>query len=235
MPTKPLHHIFTAVPRRYDLVNHVITLGLDKRWRSKAAKECLATHPGKILDLCCGTGDLAVNIAQIAEKDVFLTGLDYSQPMLEIAAKKAMASTGDSNISFIHGDVACLPFPDGFFDCVGISFAFRNLTYKNPLTERYLAEVFRVLAVGGRFVIVESSQPKSKLIRKLFHLYLRWFVFRAGYWLSGNRGAYHYLSESAARFFTPEEIEAKLLSVGFRQYFYQPLLFGAAGIYIAIK
>ena len=227
--------MFTAVPRRYDLINHVITLGLDKRWRWKAARECLTTHPRKVLDLCCGTGDLALNLAQLAGNNAELTGIDYSQPMLKIATKKAAASGRGRDISFIHGDVASLPFPDGYFDCVGISFAFRNLTYKNPLTRRYLAEVLRVLTVSGRYVIVETSQPKSKLIRKLFHLYLRWFVFRLGYVLSGNRGAYHYLAESATRFYTAGEVEDLLVSAGFCQVSFQPLFYGVAGIYVAVK
>ena len=233
--SKPLYHMFTAVPRRYDLVNHIITMGLDTRWRRKAARECLTEQPRKVLDLCCGTGDLAINLAQLAENNVELTGIDYSQPMLKIATKKAAASGKGRDISFIHGDAASLPFPDGYFDCVGISFAFRNLTYKNPLTQSYLAEILRVLTVGGRFVIVETSQPKSKLIRKFFHLYLRWFVSRVGYWLSGNKGAYHYLAESARRFFTSGETEGMLLSAGFRQASFQPFFFGAAGIYVAVK
>ena len=230
----PLHHMFTAVPPRYDLINHIITLGLDKRWRWNAARECLTANPHKVLDLCCGTGDLALNLGRLTQNKVALTGIDYSQPMLEIAAKKAAAS-GIRDISFVHGDVASLPFPDGYFDCVGISFAFRNLTYKNPLGKRYLAEILRVLSSGGRFVIVETSQPKSRLIRKLFHLYLRWFVSRVGQWLSGNRGAYDYLAESAAHFFTAEEAEAMLLAAGFRQASSRMLLFGAVAIYVAVK
>jgi len=231
---KPLYNIFTAVPRRYDLVNRVITLGLDRRWRRQAAGECLSTHPRRVLDLCCGTGDLAIDLALLAEDKVELTGIDYSQPMLDIAHSKAAALTrGD--ISFIHGDVASLPFPEGYFDCAGISFAFRNLTYKNPLTQSYLAEIWRVLAEGGRFIIVETSQPKSRLIRQLFHRYLRCFAFRVGCWLSGNRGAYHYLAASASRFFTAEEVKAILLSAGFRQVSHRHFLFGAVAIHIAVK
>ena len=232
---EPLHHIFTGVPRRYDLINRIITLGLDRRWRRQAARECLAAKPGKVLDLCCGTGDLLIDLARLSDKNVELTGIDYSQPMLEIAARKTELLARGRQISFIYGDAANLPFPDGYFDCVGISFAFRNLTYKNPLAQLHLSEVRRVLSTGGRYVIVETSQPKSKLIRKLFHLYLRWFVFRVAYLLSGNRKAYHYLAESAARFYTPEEVEAMLLTAGFRRVSFHPFLFGAAGIHVAVR
>ena len=231
----PLHRMFTGVPPRYDLINRIITLGLDKRWRRRAARECLAAKPGKVLDLCCGTGDLLIDLARLADKSVELTGIDYSQPMLEIAAKKAVMLTKKRKISFIYGDAANLPFPDGYLDCVGISFAFRNLTYKNPLAQLHLAEVLRVLGAGGRYVIVETSQPKSKLIRKLYHLYLRWFVFRVAYLLSGNRSAYNYLAESAAHFYSSEEVKEMLLSAGFRRVSFYPFLFGATGIHVAVK
>ncbi len=230
---RPLYDMFTAVPPRYDLVNRTVTWGLDKRWRREAARECLISQPRKVLDLCCGTGDLAVSLARLAESDMEVTGLDYSQPMLDIAAKKAEPLTRKP--SFISGDAAALPFPDGHFDCVGISFAFRNLTYKNPLARCHIAEVLRVLRPGGKFVIAESSQPGVKLIRKLFHLYLRWFVFRVGSLVSGNRGAYHYLAESAARFYSSEELKQMLVTAGFSHISFRPLFFGAVGIHVAVK
>jgi demethylmenaquinone methyltransferase/2-methoxy-6-polyprenyl-1,4-benzoquinol methylase len=178
---------------------------------------------------------LAVNLAQLTKDGVELTGVDYSQPMLEIAAKKAKSLVKGKKISFICGDAASLPFPDAYFDCVGISFAFRNLTYKNPSLQCHLAEVLRVLSPSGRFVILETSQPKSKLVRKLFHLYLRWFVSVVGHLLSGNRGAYCYLAESTARFYTPEKLKKLLVANGFRQVFFQPVFFGVIGIHVAIK
>ena len=232
---KPLQGMFTAVPPHYDLVNRVITWGLDERWRRLAARECLAIQPKKVLDLCCGTGDLAVNLARLAQRQVELVGVDYSQPMLEIAARKAAHLANGRQISFVHGNAADLPFPDDCFDCVGISFAFRNLTYKNPLAKRHLEEVLRVLHAGGRYVIVETSQPKSKLMRKLFHLYLLWVVSRIGYWLSGNKGAYHYLAESASRFYTVDEVKEMLLNAGFHHVSFRPLFFGAVGIHVAVK
>ena len=232
---KPLHRMFTAVPPRYDLINHIMTWGLDKQWRREAARECMVAQPHKVLDLCCGTGDLAINIAHLSKDNVELMGIDYSQPMLDIAIRKAELQARGKKVSFVYGDAANLPFRDGYFDCVGISFAFRNLTYKNPLAQRYLAEVFRVLNKGGRFVIVETSQPKSNLIRKLYHLYLRWFVFVLGYLISSNRGAYYYLAESASRFYNAGEVKDMLLTVGFRKMSFRPLLLGAVGIYTATK
>lgn len=235
MQTRPLHGMFTAVPPRYDLINHVITWFMDTRWRRLAAETCLLNNPKRVLDLCCGTGDLALNMAGMAGGAMEITGLDYSQPMLEIAAAKAEAAGLDKEVNFLEGDAARLPFPDGHFDCVGISFAFRNLTYKNPDTAAYLAEVVRVLAPGGRFVIVETSQPASGLIRRLYHAYLRCFTGPVGQLLSGNRGAYHYLAESARRFFGPAEVKDLLLKAGFSGFEHRPLMLGATAVYVAVK
>jgi demethylmenaquinone methyltransferase/2-methoxy-6-polyprenyl-1,4-benzoquinol methylase len=231
----PLHGMFTAVPPRYDLINHVITLGMDAHWRRLAAKTCLEGKPRHVLDLACGTGDLSITIARLAGKGVTVTGLDYSLPMLERARRKADAAGVADHVDFIEGDATRLPFPDGSFDCVGISFAFRNLTYKNPLCEPHLAEVLRVLRPGGRYVIVESSQPRNAPVRVVFHLYLRWYVRPAGVLLSGERGAYRYLAESAAHYYSPPEVRGLLLGAGFREVRYRDLFFGAAGIHAAIK
>lgn len=233
MHARPLHGMFTAVPRRYDLVNHAITWCLDTRWRRRAAAECLVTRPCRVLDLCCGTGDLAIAVARLAGYGVEVTGIDFSEPMLRLASAKAAAT--HAGVTFIYGDASALPFADGYFDCIGISFAFRNLTYKNPLTKSYLSEVYRVMAPGGRFVIAETSQPGPKLVRALFHLYLRLFVANVGHWLSGNRSAYRYLAESARRFYSTGEVGGLLISSGFSEFSSKSLLLGAAAIHIAVK
>jgi demethylmenaquinone methyltransferase/2-methoxy-6-polyprenyl-1,4-benzoquinol methylase len=232
---QPLHGMFTAVPPRYDLINRIITLGQDKRWRKQAAITCLEGNPSSVLDLGCGTGDLAINIARRAGKDTRITGLDYSLPMLELAKSKSARAGVGTRVGFIHGEATKIPFPDGSFDCVGISFAFRNLTYKNPLCELHLGEVLRVLRPGGRYVIVESSQPRNRLIRALCHFYLRTFLKAVGILLSGNRGAYRYLAESAADYHSPEEVKEMLLKAGFRDVTYRPLFFGAAGLHVATR
>ena len=232
---EPLHGMFTTVPPRYDLVNRIITLGLDKRWRRLAARTCLEGKPQQALDLGCGTGDLAINIALLAGERVEITGLDYSLPMLEMARQKAARAGVGKKVKFVHGEATQIPFPDGHFDCVGISFAFRNLTYKNPLCLSHLAEVKRVLGPGGRYVIVESSQPENGIIRALFHLYLQAFVRPVGILVSGNKGAYRYLAESTSRYYSPKEVREMLLTAGFGSVSYHPLLFGAAGIHVATR
>ena len=234
-PGKPLYGMFNSIPRRYDLVNRLITLGLDKRWRDLAARECAGTGPRRVLDLGCGTGDLTIGIVRRAKNYVAVTGLDYSPTMLEVAARKAEAALGRSRVTFTQAEASGLPFDDDYFDTVGISFAFRNLTYKNPVVNLHLAEILRVLNPGGRLVIVESSQPDSAFVRWFFHLYLRTYVYWIGWWLSGNKGAYRYLTESARCFFDPGEVKELLRTVGFRDVSYRPLLLGAAGIHVAIK
>jgi demethylmenaquinone methyltransferase/2-methoxy-6-polyprenyl-1,4-benzoquinol methylase len=230
---QPLHSMFTSVPPRYDLINRIITLGQDKRWRRLAAKACLEGNPANILDLGCGTGDLSINIARLAGKDIQISGLDYSLPMLELAKIKTEKAGVANKILYFHGEATKIPFPDNYFDCVGISFAFRNLTYKNPLCELHLGEVIRVLKMGGRYVIVESSQPQNRLIRALCHLYLRAFVRTVGILLSGNKGAYNYLVESTVDYYSPEQVTEMLLRAGFLDVTYRPLFLGAAGIHIA--
>lgn len=230
-----IHRIFTAVPPRYDLINHVMTFGQDIRWRQLAAKACLEIKPQRVLDIGCGTGDLTITIARLAEKGVEVTGVDFSQPMLELAEKKAAQSGVGEKIKFVYGEATRLPFPDGHFDCVGISFAFRNLTYKNPVKEKHLSEVLRVLKQNGRYVIVESSQPANRTIKILFNLFLRGFVAPVGSLISNNRGAYHYLAESVSHFYSPPEVKQMLLTAGFSDVSYRPLVFGTAGIHIATK
>lgn len=231
---QPLYGIFNDIPPRYDLINRLITWGMDKQWRLKAAQACLVFRPRQILDLCCGTGDLAVTLAGLADYPAEIRGMDYSQPMLDIATAKASALL-NKNIIFVRGEAAKMPFPDEFFDCIGVSFAFRNLTYKNPLAGRHLAEILRVLKKGGRCVIAESSQPANGFIRACYHFYMRQYAGRIGGWLSDNKAAYRYLGESAAGFYAPVELSQLLVKSGFQKVDYQPLFFGAAGIYSAIK
>ncbi len=233
--SQPLQSMFVSVPPRYDIINHIITLGMDIRWRKSAAKTCLEKNPRTFLDLGCGTGDLSITVAALAKAAIEITGLDYSVTMLKQAQEKANLAGAGSTIRFVYGQADNLPFPDGCFDCAGISFAFRNLTYKNPLQQPHLAEVVRVLKKGGRYVIVETSQPENVFIRFWFHLYLKVFVAPVGTLISGERDAYHYLSESMTHYYSAREIEEMLLKAGFAKVKYRHLFFGAAAIHIAVR
>ena len=231
----PLHDMFAAIPGRYDLLNRVLTWGFDERWRRQTARECLRYASGPVMDLGCGTGDLTLHLARMASPGAEIVGADFAEPMLKVARAKAIAARLDRKVTFIHGDIGKLPFRDGHFSAVAISFAFRNITYRNSLRDRDLAEVLRVLAKGGRFIIVETSQPGNPVLRLAFHTYLRWVVSGLGSLLSGHRGAYRYLAESARRFYTPSEVGSLLKNAGFREVHSSPLMGGIAAIHVAVR
>lgn len=226
--------MFTSVPSSYDMLNRLLTLRLDQLWREKAARICLENQSARVLDLCCGTGDLAVCLGRMARPETSVKALDYSKPMLTLARKKAVGR-GLSSIEFIHGDAADMPFPDGHFGSVGIAFAFRNLTFHNPDRDRFLSEILRVLKQGGRFVIVETSQPPAKFLRKLFHWYLRWVTAPVGGILSGHHGAYRYLAHSAIHYHNRSELEQLLYNAGFASVSSHLLMGGIAGIFVGEK
>jgi demethylmenaquinone methyltransferase / 2-methoxy-6-polyprenyl-1,4-benzoquinol methylase len=227
--------MFDGVVRHYDFINHVFTFGMDIRWRENLVHRCLETSPRRFLDLGCGTGDLAVKMSILGGDDTNITACDFSREMLSIASKKAGKSGVKEKISFIHADASEMPFDNGYFDCVGISFAFRNMIYRNPSALKNLSEIHRVLKPGGSCIIAESGQPEVKIIRKLHHFYIGTFVYMAGSIISGNRQAYKYLSQSAINFYSPDKIRNLFFKTGFKQFNYYPFFFGAAGIYHVIK
>ncbi|MCF8302641.1 MAG: bifunctional demethylmenaquinone methyltransferase/2-methoxy-6-polyprenyl-1,4-benzoquinol methylase UbiE [Bacteroidales bacterium] len=230
---KPLQQMYTKVPRHYDLINRLFTLRMDELWRKKAVRECLKHNPLHIMDLGTGTGDLALRIAKQAPS-IHITGYDFSQPMLDIALKKAREERA-KNVEFIEGDAAQMPFRDNSFDAITIAFAFRNMTFNNPNRSSYLTEMHRTLKPGGKLVIVESSQPKNLIIRKLHHLYLEHIVSGMGGWISGEKGAYHYLAYSSKHFYSRPELKKLLEHHGFHNVKSKPLFFGAAALTVAYK
>ncbi len=231
---RPLQKMFMKVPPSYDFLNRLLTFRLDELWRKKAGAECLKNNPQKVLDLCCGTGDLALRLRKMAPSNTQIIALDYSEPMLKVAKKKAERKKL-LNIDFHHGDVADMPFSDKYFDSIGIAFAFRNLSFHNPDLDKFIGEILRVLKPGGLFVIIETSQPENFLIRKLFHLYLRWITAPVGGTFSGYYGAYKYLAHSARNYYSNKELTEILLSKGFSKVNYKSLFAGISCLYMATK
>lgn len=230
---KPLQKMFNQVPASYDFLNRILTFRLDEFWRKKAAKVIYRENPSKVMDLGTGTGDLAIRLAKKLP-GAEISGYDFSPSMLEYAREK-VKKNDLHNVTFIEGDAAKMPFEDNYFDVTGVSFAFRNITFKNPNTDHYLREIFRTLRPGGKLVIVESSQPKNKWIRILFHAYLHYVVSAIGGRLSASKGAYHYLAYSAKNFYTRPELSQLIEKQGFKNTRHIPLFFGAAAITISTK
>ena len=229
----PLHSFYKDIYKKYDLVNRIFTFGQDKNWRKKAVAKCLANSPSEVLDVCTGTGDLILEIADSANKDVRLSGYDFSVEMLQKAREKA-SKTG-TKIDFVEGNVAAMPFKDNFFDAAGISFGLRNLIYENSNAERHLEEIHRVIKKGGRFVILESSKPGNPIWRFFNGIYLQLILPYLGGIISGNLKAYKYLARSSKNYYTREQMSKILVTAGFNIESSQSLFLGSVMLMVVNK
>lgn len=227
-----IQDIFSRIPKTYDLINRVLTLGLDVSWRQSAAKIASQGGSEKWLDVCSGTGDMAGALARTAKPGVKIIGVDFCLPMLSQAVKKPEYS----GIYFCVSDAGCLPFLDNTFDVITIAFATRNLNNsgQDVLLKRF-GEFRRVLKPGGRFINLETSQPQSFFLKKLVHFYIWLMVKPIGCLISGSKTAYAYLARSIPRFFSAEELTKVLYSAGFAKVDFILLSFGVSAIHIAIK
>ncbi|MCX6825904.1 MAG: ubiquinone/menaquinone biosynthesis methyltransferase [candidate division Zixibacteria bacterium] len=228
---KEIKKIFEEVPRTYELVNHILTLGFDILLRKKAAREAVKLGGTQWLDVCCGTGEMAVNLLRLGRGSSKIFAADFSMPMLGLAHQKPEAA----KISFILCDAGILPFKSESFDLITISFATRNINTSRDDLIKTLSEFHRVLRSGGRFVNLETSQPKYWLIRKLMHLYIKLTVRWIGRLISGSKTGYGYLSDTVPRFYTAEEFSDIILRAGFSKVDFKKSFFGAAAIHRGVK
>ena len=229
----PLHDYYKDIYKKYDLVNRIFTFGLDKRWRKKAVARCLENSPSNVLDVCTGTGDLILEIANKAENTQYLSGYDFSPEMLKVAKEKA--SDAGSNIDLIEGNVASMPYENEHFDAAGISFGLRNLIYQNSNADQHLQEIHRVLKSGGRFVILESSKPSNPVWRFFNGIYLQYILPYLGGAISGNLKAYKYLASSSKNYYTREQMRTILTSSGFAWESSQSLFLGSVMLMVVKK
>jgi demethylmenaquinone methyltransferase/2-methoxy-6-polyprenyl-1,4-benzoquinol methylase len=219
--------MFDAIAPRYDLLNRLLSLGLDQGWRQKTVQALDLRDAARVLDLATGTGDLALLIAA-RRPDATVVGLDPSAGMLEIARKKAHALGLDHRIELCTGDAQDLPMPSGSFDAVSMAFGIRNV----PDRPRALAEMARVTRPGGRIAILELSEPRSGILGALARIHIREVVPRIGGWLSGA-GEYRYLTRSIAAFPPPDEFSAMMRDAGLRVLQVSPLSFGVVCLFVA--
>jgi demethylmenaquinone methyltransferase/2-methoxy-6-polyprenyl-1,4-benzoquinol methylase len=217
--------MFARVAPRYDLLNHLLSFQVDRYWRrfTVARLDHRLGHDGvRVLDLCCGTGDLLAGLERAHRRPVY--GADFCHPMLEAARAKL-----GPRARLLEADALALPLPDRSFDVVTIAFGLRNLAnYRLGL-----AEMYRLLRPAGLLAVLEFSQPRGRIVGPVYQLYFRRLLPRLGGAISGAGQAYRYLQESVERFFAPEELAASLREAGFREVRYWPLTGGIAVLHVA--
>jgi demethylmenaquinone methyltransferase/2-methoxy-6-polyprenyl-1,4-benzoquinol methylase len=221
--------MFAGIAGRYDLLNHLLSGNIDKRWRRAVARtlEPSLTEGSRVLDVACGTGDLSLVLARAGSAQV--VGLDFCRPMLEIARRKAEADS--RTLPFVEGDALRLPFADETFDAVTIAFGLRNLAGVSD----GLKELRRILRTGGRLAVLEFSSPVVPGFRALFRFYFARVLPRIGGLVSGSRGAYEYLPDSVSRFPDQKRLAALMWEAGFENVGYRNLTGGIAALHTGTR
>lgn len=228
-----MRRIFDSVPERYNCLNRVLTVGRDETLRQKALDAIEAENGAMILDICTGTGDLAIKIAS-KFSTALVYAVDFSPRMLAVAKERAL-KLGLQNIIFKENDCLCMEFPNEHFDYITVSFGFRNLSYSMMNLKAALKEMYRVLKDDCKLVIVETSQPTNPFIRNAFHFYARSIVPRIGELISRKKEPYAYLGASIVKFFNQEKMIDILKVQGFHVKSVASYLFGMVSLYIFQK
>jgi len=225
-----VQQMFSDIAPKYDLLNHLLSFNIDRSWRKallKRLRDVLAEPDARILDLCCGTGDVLVDLQRVAKSRVI--GADFCHPMLVTAAGKAMAR--GFRAPLLEGDAMELPLADDSLDAISVAFGFRNLVnYSGALTE-----FRRVLKPGGTLAILEFSHPPGALMRGAYSFYSGVILPAVGSLISGSREAYRYLPESVRRFPKAEVLRDMMMSAGFENASFQLLTGGIAALHSGVK
>ncbi|MEJ2009059.1 MAG: bifunctional demethylmenaquinone methyltransferase/2-methoxy-6-polyprenyl-1,4-benzoquinol methylase UbiE [Acidobacteriota bacterium] len=222
--------MFAAVAPRYDLLNHLLSVGFDIRWREatvKAVEPVLVNPSSVVVDLCCGTGDLAFALRRASVGKVM--GADFCHPMLQRARRKSTRFSKDT--VFLEADTLRLPFPEACVDAVTIAFGFRNLANYR----RGVQEMRRVLRPGGLVAILEFSHVTWPVFGPLFRAYFRRVLPRLGSWISGVSGPYQYLPDSVLRFPQQESLAGMLREEGFSNVRYRNFTGGVAALHLGVR
>jgi demethylmenaquinone methyltransferase/2-methoxy-6-polyprenyl-1,4-benzoquinol methylase len=227
-----IRRMFNAIAPSYDLLNHLLSLNVDKYWRWRTTRLAPPVGTDPILDLCTGTGDLALAYDRAAGGKVPIVGADFCHEMLVRAEAKAKKRGAAERMRFLEADAQHLPFPDNEFQIVTVAFGLRNVTD----TDRGIAEMVRVAKPGGRVVILEFSRPRSRILGGLYQFYFRRVLPTVGQAISRSRdNAYHYLPASVMEFPDGEALAERLRGHGLRDVRWHSLTFGIATLYIGVK
>jgi demethylmenaquinone methyltransferase/2-methoxy-6-polyprenyl-1,4-benzoquinol methylase len=226
--SRAVREMFTSIAPRYDLLNHVLSFNVDRIWWRRTARtfrHILTRSDARILDLCCGTGDMAFALQRQAGKSAAqIVGADFSHAMLRRAAFKSADLRAAPE--WIEADALNLPFPNAHFSLITSAFGFRNLADYDA----GLREIARVLRPGGECGILDFGEPKG-VMGALYRIYFKQVLPRVGTLISGVRGPYAYLPASVERFPSPEEMLKRMKNAGFAEASWTPYTFGIAGLY----
>lgn len=227
VPEKDVNELFTRVAPNYDVMNNVVSLGIQNFWRKNFLKQLKIKPRDECLDLCCGTADSTIALAKRCR---LATGLDFNEKMLTLAKEKVKQQHLQAKVRLVKGDAMHLPFAMQSFACVTICFGLRNV----PDAGKTIAEAYRVLKPGGQFAILEMSQPTNPLIKTAWKTYFKVFPYFAKIAHSQVKD-YQYLSRTSKEFLTAVQLKKLLEQKGFTQVAVKKLTFGAGAIHIGIK
>lgn len=229
--TLDVQNIFSSIAESYDKLNSILTFNIDKMWRKKAIRVCDLKADNKVLDLCCGTGQMISYACKKVGKNTEVVGLDFNQEMIDVGYKRLNQSIKDYKFRLIKGDVLKLPFEDNSFHCVTIAFGLRNI--KN--TNKALSEMYRVLRPGGKLVCLELSTPEIPILRELHSAYLNFVLPTIGYIGTKDKGAYIYLKDSVRNFMPKKKLKLCFDDAGFVNTGYISLTGGITSIHYGVK
>jgi demethylmenaquinone methyltransferase/2-methoxy-6-polyprenyl-1,4-benzoquinol methylase len=227
---RAVREMFSGIAKKYDFLNHFLSINTDKRWRrlvSKKLKDILDRQNAIVLDVACGTGDLSVELQSAGNAKVI--GTDFCRPMLEIAFQKN--SKNNTAIPYIEADGMNLSFASDTFDAVTIAFGLRNFSN----WQDGLVELHRILKKGGKLAILEFTTPVVPGFKQIFNLYFTQILPRIGGAVSGSRGAYEYLPDSVSRFPDQKGLVKMMQETGFSDVEYKNLTGGIAALHIGTK
>jgi demethylmenaquinone methyltransferase / 2-methoxy-6-polyprenyl-1,4-benzoquinol methylase len=224
-----IERMFDSISKRYDFLNHFLSLGIDKLWRRKVVRVIGKSNPLKIIDLATGTGDLAIAASAIENSKV--DGIDISEQMLEIGRKKIKAQGQSERINLTQADGEHIPFNDNSFNAATIGFGIRN--YENPL--KGLKEIYRVLDNNGVLAILEFSKPTIFPVNLIYKFYFRAILPLVGRMVSKSENAYTYLPDSVFAFPDGQAFLNLMTEAGFKNVYQIKLTFGIASIYVGEK
>ncbi len=222
--------LFSAIAPKYDLMNSVLSLGKHKAWRRWAARMSGLGPGGRALDVCCGTGDFAFDLAAIAGAEGHVIGLDFARPMIDLAKQKA-GRKRVANVEFVVGNARSLPFEDNSFDCATVGFGIRNI----PDVDGALGEMARVVRPGGKVVCLEISRVRSPIPRVGWMLYFYALTPYTALAFRAKRSAYEYLPKSVREFMSREELAARFEAAGLMDVAYHDMMFGVVCVHIGTK